>query len=71
MTGLDYVSGLALDQNGNLYVANRYNSSITVYAAGATGNVAPTRRLRGSLYGAKLSRGTRSGFEGERLRGQQ
>jgi hypothetical protein len=46
-TLLDRPTGMAMDSAGNLYVANLGNGSITVYAAGASGNVAPVRRLGG------------------------
>ena len=51
-TGLDMPWGIALDGAARLYVAN-YNtntraSSITVYAAGATGNATPTATITGS-----------------------
>lgn len=51
-TGLDIPWGCALDGAGRLYVVN-YNpntnaSSITVYAAGATGNATPTATIAGS-----------------------
>ena len=37
------ITGLAFDMSGNLYVANddSGNQSVTIYAAGASGNVAP------------------------------
>lgn len=50
-TGLAQPWGLALDPSGNIYVANQdFGSgaySITVYAAGANGNVAPIRTISG------------------------
>lgn len=50
-TGFNYPSGLALDSNYNLYVTNDGSvsggeDSVTIYASGSNGNVAPTRRLR-------------------------
>lgn len=50
-TQLDYPSDVALDSTGNMYVvgydeALDYNA-VTVYAAGATGNVAPTAVISG------------------------
>jgi 6-phosphogluconolactonase (cycloisomerase 2 family) len=54
LTGLNRPAGLAVDSvNQELYVANDVvgGSSITVYALGANGNVAPLRTLQGSLTG--------------------
>lgn len=39
--------GIAVDANGNIYVANDSTSGITVYAPGSTGNVAPIRQING------------------------
>lgn len=51
-TGLAQPWGLALDPNGNVYVANQNFGSgsytITVFAAGANGNVSPIRTISGS-----------------------
>jgi hypothetical protein len=52
-TGLSYSEGIALDASGNIYVVNgavhgHYSTSLTVYAAGANGNVAPIRTISGS-----------------------
>lgn len=47
--------GVALDSDGNIYVVNQgpfggsEEGSITVYAAGSNGNVAPTQRIMGSM----------------------
>jgi hypothetical protein len=46
--------GIALDSSNNIYVANGINTgtaSVTVYAAGSNGNVAPTRTITGTLTG--------------------
>lgn len=43
--------GLALDATGTLYVANLAAHSITVYAPGATGNMAPLRTISGGRTG--------------------
>ena len=43
---LSFPTGLAMDSRGNIYVANLTNA-ITVYAAGAEGNVAPSRTITG------------------------
>ena len=45
---------LILDASGNIYVPNYgyvNDNSVTVYAAGATGNVAPTQTISGSNTG--------------------
>jgi 6-phosphogluconolactonase (cycloisomerase 2 family) len=52
-TQLDEPTGVAVDASGNIYVANFGGGSsgegtITVYAAGSTGNVAPTAVISGS-----------------------
>jgi hypothetical protein len=46
-TMLSFPSGLAMDSQGNVYVAN-INNAITVYAGGAQGNVAPIRTIEGA-----------------------
>lgn len=51
-TGLSEASGIAIDSVGNVYVANSNggsggNGSVTVYAAGENGNVAPTAVITG------------------------
>jgi sugar lactone lactonase YvrE len=51
LTGLNRPAGLALDQRGNLYVANSGGNSITVYALGANGNASPTMTIAGSNTG--------------------
>jgi sugar lactone lactonase YvrE len=56
-TGLAYPNGLALDANGNIYVVNECTvvpcagGSVTVYAAGATGNATPTAAIIGAATG--------------------
>lgn len=53
-TQLTIPMAVAVDAERNIYVANwgRYEpSSLTVYAAGATGNVAPIRIITGSKTG--------------------
>lgn len=51
-TGLDMPWGIALDGAGHLYVVNdntnTHATSITVYAAGATGNATPTATISGT-----------------------
>ena len=54
-TGLGYPRRIVIDATGNLYVANAPGAanphSITVYAATANGNTAPTRTISGALTG--------------------
>jgi hypothetical protein len=55
-TELGYPFDVAVDGNGDMYVVNREGGSskegsITVYAAGATGNVAPIATISGSATG--------------------
>ena len=51
---------LALDSSSNIYVVNACVNAVTVYGAGANGNVAPIRELKGgntklkSPYGIAL-----------------
>lgn len=47
------ITGLAFDMSGNLYVANddSGNQSVTIYAAGASGNVAPIQTISGEKTG--------------------
>jgi hypothetical protein len=44
-TGLSQASAVAMDSQGNLYVANATGATVTVYAPLASGNVAPLRTL--------------------------
>jgi|SRR5271166_1197661 len=54
-TGLGFPRRIVIDATGNLYVANAPGGgsphSITVYAAAATGNVAPIRTIMGANTG--------------------
>jgi hypothetical protein len=61
-TQLKLPQGLAVDSDGKIYVANDGNSqedsppadpadSVTIYAAGSNGNVAPIARINGPLTG--------------------
>lgn len=54
-TGLDLPSGIALDADDNVYVASRDAESgrgkVTVYTAGASGDVAPIQSILGSKTG--------------------
>ncbi len=47
-TGLSSPIAIALTQKGNAWVANQGTSTITEYAAGSHGNVAPIRTIAGS-----------------------
>lgn len=40
-TKLDGPYGIAVDSSADIYVSNSANSTLTVYKAGANGNVAP------------------------------
>jgi len=50
-TGL-FPTGIALDGAGNIYVANQ--GSITVYAAGASGNATPIATIAGVNTGLNV-----------------
>ncbi len=50
-TELTDPAGIALDGAGKIYVANPGNLSITVYAAGASGDATPIATIRGSNTG--------------------
>ena len=61
-TGLEYPIAVAVDQTKNIYVADdtagtNHYGAITVYAAGATGNVAPTATITGSNTGLYAPQG--------------
>ena len=47
-TGLSVPQGIAVDRAGNIWVTNSNTSSITEYAAGATGDVAPISTVQGN-----------------------
>ena len=47
-TGLNAPIGIALAQNGDLWVANSGSNTVAEFAAGAHGNVAPIRTIEGS-----------------------
>ena len=51
LTGLNAPSGVALDAQGSIYVANHDGNSITVYPLGASGNASPTTTIFGSSTG--------------------
>ena len=48
-TDLASPEGIAVDAAGNIYVANYEGNTITVFAAGANGNVAPTATIAGLI----------------------
>ncbi len=50
-TGLLNPAGIALDAASNIYVTNMGNSSVTVYPAGSSGNVAPMATISGTNTG--------------------
>jgi sugar lactone lactonase YvrE len=56
-TQLNGPVAIALDTSGNIYVANASGNSVTVYAAGSTGNQAPIRVITGSSTGIVLPQG--------------
>ncbi|PYO70626.1 MAG: hypothetical protein DMD64_16905, partial [Gemmatimonadetes bacterium] len=62
-TGLNFPNGVALDGAGNIYVVNEFSGSaggpgtITVYAAGASGNVTPTATIAGGNTGLSIANG--------------
>ncbi len=57
-TKLDSPAGLALDAAGNMYVTNDGGSdSVTIYAAGSKGDVAPKAIISGSNTGLATPRG--------------
>lgn len=70
-TGLDVVDGIALDADRNIYVANHNfsgpgcSASVTVYAAGANGNVAPTQIISGPNAGLGSATGIAVGERGD------
>jgi len=50
-TLLSSPAGMAMDIRGRLYVANKLNNAITVFAAGATGNASPVDTIAGPNTG--------------------
>jgi hypothetical protein len=69
-TGLKTPFGIALDASGNIYVTNslstvRKYDSVTVYAAGANGNVEPIRSIGGAHTGVDGPAGITVGVNGK------
>ncbi len=48
-SALDGPEGLAVDSTGRIYVGNSANNTISVFAPGSNGNVAPAATLSGSI----------------------
>lgn len=46
-TGFNFCVDVGLDSTGRIYVANEFNNSIDIFAAGANGDVAPTAQIIG------------------------
>ncbi|GAC1391052.1 MAG: hypothetical protein NVSMB31_08240 [Vulcanimicrobiaceae bacterium] len=49
LTGLMNPTGIALDGANNIYVADKTTNKVSVFAAGANGNVAPIRTITSAL----------------------
>jgi serine/threonine protein kinase, bacterial len=56
-TGLNGPYGLALDGSANIYIANIFGHSVTVYPAGSNGNVATRATIGGSNTGLDAPNG--------------
>ncbi len=56
-TGLRFPSAVAVDAQGNRYVADRAANTITVYSSDARGNAAPLRAIAGGRTGLNLPTG--------------
>src|SRR2546422_10383793 len=67
-TGLSQPEGIAFDAAGDLFVANVSNNSITVYAAGTTGDATPPATIPGGNTGVSGPRGTAPGAAGRHMR---
>jgi sugar lactone lactonase YvrE len=50
-TGLNSPQGIARDVGGRIYVTNSASNTVTVYAAGASGNATPVATIGGGLTG--------------------
>lgn len=48
VTGLSAPTGIAVDYSGQIYATNAATNSVTIYSAGATGNVPPKAAISGS-----------------------
>ncbi len=67
-TGLTNLGSVAVDENGNIYAANLANQSsaaaLTIYPAGANGDIAPTRTISGSNTGLAVPIGVAANERG-------
>ncbi len=67
-TELNSPVGVAVDSSGNIYVANSYSTTsgstgtVTVYAAGSSGNVTPIQTISGGDTGLRTPMGIALGF---------
>jgi sugar lactone lactonase YvrE len=50
-TALNFPTGVAVDNDSNIYVSNVLSQNITVYPAASNGDVTPTQKIRGSHTG--------------------
>ena len=50
-TGLINPNGIAVDGNGNIYVADTGSNSLRIFSAGSNGNVSPSSTINGSGTG--------------------
>jgi sugar lactone lactonase YvrE len=62
LTGLNSDAGITLDSSGNLYVSNNLGGpfslgSVTVYAAGSSGNAAPIETITSNVTGIEAGTG--------------
>jgi sugar lactone lactonase YvrE len=69
VTGFSLPSGIALDLAGNIYVTNEGSmnggsDSVTEYAAGSSGNVAPIATITGASAGLAVPQGIAIGSNG-------
>ena len=57
-SALDGPEGLAVDSTGRIYVGNSANNTISVFAPGSNGNVAPAATLSGNSTGFSINQAT-------------